>query len=191
VETGQETPLAHKFPGFVNCLAFSPDGKVFASGHSDDCVRLFDLEGKLLRRLEGHRGGVRSVAFSPDGARLASGSADRTIKVWEVETGKELANLSGLENDVAAVAFSPDGKRLLYGLSIPVFRLKVAPHAFVWDLETNRRVAALVGHTQGVASVAWSPDGKTAATLGLDANVRLWDLAPLLDPKPAPPAEKP
>ena len=40
---------------------------------------------KLLKSLEGHKGGVLSVSFSPDGRFLASGSRDNTIKIWEVE----------------------------------------------------------------------------------------------------------
>jgi len=68
--------------------AFSPDGKLLASGSDDNTVRLQDLAvvscGTTLKR---HSGRVGSVAFSPDGKVLASGSNDETVRLWDPTTG--------------------------------------------------------------------------------------------------------
>jgi parallel beta-helix repeat protein len=67
-------------------LAFSPDGKILASGSWDNTIKLWDVAtGTLLRTLQGHTSSVYSVAFSPDGKILASGSLDGTILLWDVE----------------------------------------------------------------------------------------------------------
>ena len=66
-------------------MAFSPDGRLLASGAWDQTVILWDVEaGKQVRTLEGHTWTVSGVAFSPDGRLLASGSWDGTVILWGV-----------------------------------------------------------------------------------------------------------
>lgn len=72
-------------------FAFSPDGKLLATGNKT-AIQLWELaSGKPIAELRGHEGQINSLVFAPDGKVLASGSADHTTQLWDVSI-QRLAN---------------------------------------------------------------------------------------------------
>ncbi len=66
-------------------VAFSPDGRIIASGSYYGVVRIWRTEdGTLLKILEGHTYGILNLMFSPDGKYLASSSSDGTVRIWGI-----------------------------------------------------------------------------------------------------------
>jgi hypothetical protein len=70
---------------WVRSVAFSPDGKILASGSKDNTIRFWDVATGNPRGgpLKGHKNNLWSVSFSPDGKILASGSWDE-VRLWDV-----------------------------------------------------------------------------------------------------------
>jgi WD40 repeat protein len=73
----------------VQCLAFSSDGRILASGSLDESVKLWDaLTGKERTTLRGHRSGISAIAFSPDARTLASAGIDDAVRLWQLAPDK-------------------------------------------------------------------------------------------------------
>ena len=170
--------------GGVVSIAYSPDRRTLASGHSIDeynndefgTVHLWDAEtGKHIRTLDGHPGGVGSVAFSRDGGTLAIASGGTTLALWDAATGVRKRQLKGYSGSVANVAFGPDGRTVAsarWGNTIDL-----------WDAVTGAHRHTLKGHTELITSIAFSPTSPTLAS-GSSVHrydsleggiVRLWD----------------
>src|SRR5437016_4123001 len=85
-----EQPVKAAHLSLVEALAFSPDGKLLASGSFQE-VSLWDIQtGTLKQKLTGFAHRVVALAFSPDGKLLATGGGapteDGEIKVFDTAT---------------------------------------------------------------------------------------------------------
>jgi len=144
-------------PGFVQELAFSPDGRSLVTGHGDDTVTLWDLSDptRPAQRdpLTAATAAVYEAVYSPDGHTLATGGTDREIRLWDVTDPRHarlVTTLSGATAPASAIAFRPDGRTLAVAHGDGVVRLEdIAEYTF----------AARAGG--GAEAVDFSADGRT------------------------------
>jgi len=172
-------PILNLFHGdAVRWVALSPTGEEVLAVDRQGQISLWDVQGALIRRWQGHDEAVSYGVFSPDGAMIATASDDHTVKLWDLK-GNLLKTLEGHSSWVFAVQFSPDGRTLATASNDQTVKL--------WDLaptpEGIQLRQTLSGHRDGVTSVRFSPDGKTLATTSYDSTIRLWQVEPLARPR--------
>jgi len=167
--------------GPIFSAAFSPDGKILATGDYWGKIFLWDMttHQAIGEPLAGQGDGVYDLAFSPDGKTLVSVGCVRTGRGRECRDGTYLWDVARrlivgqFENGYTyRVVLSPSGKFLSTiggdGRNLDL-----------WDLTVSRQVT--VDSESSVHDVDFSPDGKLLAWIGYaypdDVAIYIWDLA--------------
>jgi WD40 repeat protein len=188
--------VLHGHAATVRAVAFSPDGRLLASGDGAEHVKRGELRiwetgsGKELHRFPGHPHWVFAVAFSADGKQLASVSIDGTVKVWDLVRGQELhaGALSFKQKngkkarEKLVVAFSPDKRSSLQddlpeGMASWLLAYSAADNRVrLWDLSANGEAGVLSGSGDDNASaLTFSPDGRRLVSAS-KGTIKLWDM---------------
>jgi WD40 repeat protein len=86
--TGKQVAELDGHPATVDCLEFSRDGRLIATGgwRSKEVIVWQADDGAQKNSFEAD-GNIRSIAFSPNGKRLAAGCDDQLLVVWDIESG--------------------------------------------------------------------------------------------------------
>lgn len=163
------TDLLTLRPGSVDDVAYSPDGRLLASGGG--VARLWEARsGRLLFTLSGHTKQVHRVIFSPEGSRLATSSFDGSVRVWDTATGKQIVSIERPAGNFSrGLAFSPDGRQIGCDEGWPARAVKF------WDAASGKELSSWQPEpTPGRAppqlnGVAWSPDGEYLAAFSYSA----------------------
>lgn len=169
---GDSTKVDSPLTDRVNALAFSPDGKLLATGSGDPSrsgeIKIWDLAtGKLVREfVKPHKDVVLALDFSSDGRQLASGSADRAVRLWDVASGRQLRNLEAHSGHVLSVSLRHDGRMLASAGADNAVR--------TWSLITGDVVKTISDFKKEVTSLHYAEQRNLLVATSGDPSLRLF-----------------
>lgn len=176
-----ETKLGGLHKGYVNGVAFSPDGNHLVSVGADRRIQLYN--GKTGEPTvdvgEGeHKGTIFGVSWARDSKRFVTASADQTVKLWDAETLKAVQTWRfGGEGNISV----PDHQ---VGVTWPAGRSDgmIVSLNLNGDLNylvegTQKPTRVVQGHNKSITAFGSSDDAKTFFTGSFEGRVCSWDAA--------------
>ena len=173
--------------GYINSVAWSPDGKQIAIGEGapyenpkPGYLKVLDVKtGDEQHNIE-HDDAVSSVAWSPSGKKIATGSKNKYLRIFDVDTGSEEYSIEHTY-PIKSVAWSPDGKHIATGSGVADTLKSSDFFEFIKEKKKpdyngmlqvfNFKDESLVKNdnieqefkNESIESVVWSPDSKQIA----------------------------
>lgn len=182
----------------ITCLQFDDDKII--TGSDDTLIHVYDTRtGKLLKKLEGHEGGVWALQY--EGNTLVSGSTDRSVRVWDIEKGLCTQVFYGHTSTVRCLqilmptdtgrtengrpVMMPPKPLIITGSRDSQLRVWRLPEAgsrrYIQtgppanDAECPYFIRILAGHTHSVRAI--SAHGDVLVSGSYDSTVRVWRIS--------------
>ncbi|KZC08053.1 PREDICTED: WD repeat-containing protein 18 [Dufourea novaeangliae] len=177
----------------VNCLSFSTDGSIFASGGEDGLVFVWSLYRVIndersvpLHGFSHHSLPVKDLQFGHLGARgrLCSVSLDRTCNIYDPSGGLLLLTLV-FDVPLTSVCMNARESDLFVGCTdgnIYRFNLHEPPRGIEHHVQVRKDgesegLIAFQGHKSTIVSLSISIDGRYLLSGSNTGEVHIWDIA--------------
>lgn len=184
-------------PGYVESIAFSPDGKTLAlasdegqavsrdsggvirglGGNADEKAsqaKLYDAPTGQLKFALFNPKPISTVAFAPGRQSVATASGDGLIRLWDVKTGKEDSVLKEPDGYFCVSAVQ---NRVVFSAKRNMAAVPRKTEIEVFALPPGDEKHVLKGHNDDVVSISFSPDGKQLASIDWSGTAMIWDWA--------------
>lgn len=182
-----------KFNEHFDCVAFDKASNLIAIASGKIIYIIFQFNGQIIQKLEGHTREINILTFSSDGKILFSGSSDKTIRIWKtisinslnkekfrltdkiIQIAEDLTwhcsnILEGHDWLVNSLKLTSDNK-YLYSGGWDSFIIK-------WDLHTFKEIDRFnSGHLEGIKCLELNSDDKQIITGGGDKVIRIFNSA--------------
>ena len=175
-QTGLATkPALQGHRASVFAVDFNSAGDRLVSASWDKTAIIWDLAAEKpqpLFILE-HESQVYSADYSADNRWIATGENNGTVTIWDAASGAKLHSFQPLPQKmiIQQVQFSPDA-------SLLAVQLRENEEIFLVDTASGAIHITLSGHSDIVRDFDFTPDGSRLVSVGDDAKIILWNLAP-------------
>jgi WD40 repeat protein len=140
----------------VYAVAWSPDGRLFATAGGDGLCRVFDAARRQeIHVLRGHSKALHAVACIGESDLLATAGADQTIRIWNARTGQPVGSFNNHTDAVVGLAARPaadSGPPMLASIS--------ADRTVRFWQPTIGRMVRFVRLPDAPLDLAWEHDGR-------------------------------
>ncbi|XP_031488518.1 periodic tryptophan protein 2 [Nymphaea colorata] len=155
----------------VNCLAYSPDSQLLASGADDNKIKVWTVSsGFCFVTFSEHTNAVTALHFTANNNCLLSASLDGTVRAWDLFRYRNFRTFtSPSSRQFVSLASDQSGEVICAG-TLDSFEI------FVWSMKTGRLLDVLSGHEGPVHGLMFSPINAILASSSWDKTVRLWDV---------------
>jgi len=192
-----DIPRDQKVPGM--CVRWAPDDSLLVAGYGDGVVRVFDPNGRLMKRINDNRtqasggmmdmlkdGGdpIMALRFNPKKPTLLRiATADGVVEQVDTKTRQSKQSIQEKDknaptknNQIHAIDYDIDGKTWASGGKDRVIRVyDENKKEAIKELREGR--AGVDGHNNKVSAVRFSPKTPSIiATAGLDGVAHIWDI---------------
>ncbi|CAN1126420.1 Periodic tryptophan protein 2 [Linum perenne] len=155
----------------VNCLAYSPDSQLLATGADDNKVKVWTVSsGFCFVTFTEHTNAVTALHFLSNNHCLLSASLDGTVRAWDLFRYRNFRTFT-TPSSRQFVSLAADGSgEVICAGTLDSFEI------FVWSMKTGRLLDTLSGHEGPVHGLMFSPINGNLASSSWDKTVRLWDI---------------
>ncbi|XP_062558413.1 periodic tryptophan protein 2 homolog [Armigeres subalbatus] len=156
----------------LNCVTYSPDGQLLATGGLDAKVKLWNISnGFCFVTFAEHSSSVTAVEFSGNKKFFVSASLDGTVRAYDIVRYRNFRTFTSPEPvQFASVAVDYSGELIAAG-GQDVFEI------YLWSMKLGRLLEVLSGHEGPVVTLAFSPvaSSSTMVSGSWDKTIRVWD----------------
>lgn len=188
----------------VFCVDAAQDGNQLLVGGEDGIIKIYNLNGEVIKWLKGHKNWVRAAIFSDDGNKVLSGDREGNIFLWADDTIQqkftehtdEIWNLSFLRNDSLFVSGSWDCSTKLWSVENGwIMDLPIAEQGLAISFSESAKIIAVgdrsgtiyyldtdgtlitkvLAHKYRINDLKFSADGKMLLSASDDKLIKLWN----------------
>lgn len=158
----------------IRVLAINPEKSELASGSSDCCIRVYDLELNLKKEFKAHEISVFALRYHPQLPILISGSRDARFKLWDTDRGFELVEeVVGHIYAINDIYFSPSGNYFA--------TCSMDKSVKVWDNHEFRLLKVIdkarhAGHATSVNKLIWMNYRDWLVSCSDDRTISVWEI---------------